>query len=85
MMWDPVEREEFQDLYMAGERVLPGLYRQVDGNREVWLEKEDILPASFDGRVACYRKVCTWGLLQKQAAVPASISENSRSLSMAGS
>ncbi|HLH80486.1 MAG TPA: hypothetical protein VKV29_09425 [Chthonomonas sp.] len=65
-MWDFIEREEFQDLYLAGERVMPGLYRQVDGKREVWLEKEDVLPASLDGRVACYRRVYSWALIQQQ-------------------
>ena len=41
-------------LFLAGERVAPGLYCQIDGAREVRLQREDTLPASLDGRVACY-------------------------------
>jgi hypothetical protein len=34
-------------MYQAGERVPPGMYRQVKGNRrEVYLCEEDYLPAS---------------------------------------
>ncbi len=42
------------DLYLAGERAPRGVYRQVDSNREIVLDREDTLPASLDGRVACY-------------------------------
>jgi hypothetical protein len=50
------------ELYLAGERVPPGIYRQVGGTREVHLETEDYLPASLDGRIACYERVLyTWG------------------------
>lgn len=42
------------DLYLAGERAPKGIYRQVDTNREIVLDREDILPGSLDGRVACY-------------------------------
>lgn len=49
------------ELYLAGQRVPPGVYRQLETNREVTLEFEDVLPASLDGRVACYEKVrFTW-------------------------
>ena len=48
-------------LFLAGERVAPGFYRQVGGTRELRLEQEDYLPASLDGRVACYVRVeNTW-------------------------
>ncbi|CEK16065.1 hypothetical protein CP488_01380 [Chthonomonas calidirosea] len=77
MMWDFVEREEFHDLYLAGERVMPGLYRQVNGKREVWLEQEDVLPASLDGRVACYRRVYSWALIQQQRPVEETSSDHS--------
>ncbi len=49
------------ELLLAGQRVLPGLYREVETGRLVLMEKEDRLPASLDGRVACYiRSTNTW-------------------------
>lgn len=56
-MWQRSEHEGVEELYLAGEKVLPGVYRQIGGSREVRFEKEDILPASLDGRVACYMRV----------------------------
>lgn len=66
MMSHP-EHESFgEDLFLAGERVLPGTYRQVGGMREVQLNHEDFLPASLDGRVACYMRISnTWGQLSE--------------------
>lgn len=49
------------ELYLAGERVPSGLYREIGTGRLVKLDEEDVLPASLDGRVATY--VCvryTW-------------------------
>lgn len=61
-MWQRSEQDGVEELFLAGERVLPGLYRQVGGNREVRFENEDILPASLDGQVACYMRVHSmWG------------------------
>lgn len=55
------ELEQDEPLYLAGDRVRPGVYRRIDGHIEVVLENEDFLPASLDGRVACYRRVYgTW-------------------------
>ncbi len=49
------------EVFLAGERVAPGLYRQIGGWREICLDQEDVLPASLDGRVACYERVQhTW-------------------------
>jgi hypothetical protein len=45
------------ELFDAGEHVTPGIYRDVRTGREVHLEVEDLLPASLDGRVACYVRV----------------------------
>ncbi len=57
-MWQQSEHETFgEELFLAGERVTPGLYREIGGHREVRLDDEDILPASLDGRVACYTRV----------------------------
>jgi hypothetical protein len=53
------------ELYLAGERVAPGIYKQVGGTRQLSLDREDYLPASLDGRVACYERVeHTWGQLR---------------------
>ena len=67
-MWKQPENDQFVDeLYLAGERVPPGTYRQVGGGREVRLEQPDYLPASLDGRVACYTRVAnTWGQISRQ-------------------
>jgi len=49
------------DLYLAGEIVSSGRYRDVDTRREVVLKEDGPLPASLDGRIAAY--VCvehTW-------------------------
>jgi hypothetical protein len=51
--YDPIKGE----LYLAGERVPPGIYREIGNRREVCFEVEDILPATLDGRVACYELV----------------------------
>ncbi len=42
------------ELYLAGQRVPAGVYKQIESNRIVILDMEDFLPASLDGRVACY-------------------------------
>ena len=48
-------------LYLAGEQVPAGRYRDVDTRREVRLEQEGRLPASLDGRIAAYACVeYTW-------------------------
>ncbi len=55
------EYDGIQELYLAGERVKPGTYRQIGADREICIDREDFLPASLDGRVACYMKVSLWG------------------------
>ncbi len=57
-MWKQPENGQFGDeLFLAGERVPQGIYRQIGADREVKLEHEDFLPASLDGRVACYTRI----------------------------
>ena len=51
--WDEYD----QEIYLAGQRVPPGCYRQVDRLRVLHLEQEDVLPASLDGHVACYHRL----------------------------
>jgi len=68
-LWRQPENEPFQDpfaeaLFLAGERVPPGIYRQIDSKRVIYITSEDHLPASLDGRVACYVRVRTWGQIQ---------------------
>lgn len=41
-------------LFLAGQKVLPGRYLHLQSGREVVLDRADLLPASLDGRVACY-------------------------------
>jgi hypothetical protein len=67
-MWQNTEHDPFaEELFLAGERVLPGIYRQIGGGREVRLEKEDTLPASLDGHVACYKRIRnTWAQMSER-------------------
>lgn len=69
-MWKQPENSQFVDeLYLAGERVPRGVYRQVGGEREIHLEKEDYLPASLDGRVACYMRMYnTWSQIIQRSS-----------------
>ena len=50
---DPI----LDSLHLAGERVPPGVYRDVFTGRSFRLETEGYLPASLDGRVACYHRI----------------------------
>ena len=66
-MWQTRADESANDVYLAGERVLAGTYRQVGGGREIQMDAEGALPASLDGRVACYMRVhSTWAQLAAQ-------------------
>jgi hypothetical protein len=57
------------NLYRAGDCPAPGLYRQVDGPRTVEIKEGESLPASFDGHVACYRRVeRLWGQIEGRQA-----------------
>src|SRR5262245_60707291 len=54
-MWTRPESDQFADeLYLAGERVPRGTYKQLGSNRRFVMEQNGVLPASMDGRVACY-------------------------------
>ncbi len=58
---------EWEELFLAGQRVEPGLYRQLGTGREIRLEEEDVLPASLDGHVACYMRIeHTWRQISSQ-------------------
>lgn len=50
------------ELFLAGERVPSGLYREIETGYEIQLDEEDSLPASLDGHIAAYTCVrYTWG------------------------
>ena len=53
-MHDHVRVNSEHTLYLAGERVVAGFYRRMDARVTVQLDQDDFLPASLDGRVACY-------------------------------
>lgn len=54
------------ETFVAGQWVAPGVYQRIDSPHTVCLNKADYLPASLDGRVACYRRVQpTWGQQQR--------------------
>ena len=60
-MWNSPENGHFvEEILLAGEIVSPGTYRQIGSHTIVTLNREDHLPASLDGRVACYRKIALW-------------------------
>lgn len=60
------------EVYLAGERVPAGIYRQIGSPREICLEHTDVLPASLDGRVACYERLLyTWQQIRQTHAAHA--------------
>ncbi len=59
--------QDMAEVYIAGQRVPAGTYRQLGTVRAVVLDKEDILPASLNGRVAAYvRRPMTFAEIQRQ-------------------
>lgn len=55
-MWPPPDYY-VQEVFLANQRVGPGIYRQVGSKTEIVLAEPDRLPASHDGRIACYVRV----------------------------
>ena len=59
-MWHRPENDQYVDeILLAGDRVSAGVYRRLGSSQIVRLETEDYLPASLDGRVACYLPVAS--------------------------
>ncbi len=57
-MWEQPDNDQYSDrLYLAGEIAPAGIYRQMGTNRQITLDRDNYLPASMDGQVACYSKV----------------------------
>ena len=64
-----IEPEDIHQLnvFLAGDRVEAGRYRELNSGKELHLETEDTLPASLDGRVACYARLTNiWAELIKE-------------------
>ena len=61
-MWQMPEMDTHgEDLLLAGQHVEPGLYREIGTGRAVSIEQEGVLPATLNGRVACYVRIAnTW-------------------------
>ena len=51
-MWQQEYDQFAEELFLAGERVPPGNYRQIDSKRDIQIPSKDYLPASLDGRIA---------------------------------
>lgn len=49
--------ESSAELYLAGELVASGTYRNIDSGRVLRLPEGGHLPASLDGKVACFRRI----------------------------
>ncbi len=58
------------EIYLTGQRASSGLYREVGSGREIWLEPEELLPRTPEGRPASY--VCVYYTWNQQHASPAS-------------
>ena len=48
---------DMESIYLAGELAPAGLYQRIGTSQTVELNQQDYLPATFDGRVACYARV----------------------------
>lgn len=58
-MWLRIPEDAQEGFYLAGELAPPGLYQRVGGGEPVRLISTERLPASLDGRVACYTRLHT--------------------------
>lgn len=66
-MWAAPENDQYGEaLFLVGERVTAGLYRQLGTNRAVLIPETDYLPASLDCQVACYVRVALWADVVRQ-------------------
>ena len=70
-MWQQPEHDQFaEEIFLAGERVESGAYKQVGTGRILRLSEAGHLPASLDGRVACYVRMFTWAERMPLASHP---------------
>ena len=54
-----------ESIYLAGELAPAGLYQRLDTPHTVRLLEKDYLPATLDGRVACYTRIALWADLNE--------------------
>jgi hypothetical protein len=52
-----VRDTDTESIYLAGELAPAGLYQRIGSTHTVRLIVQDYLPATLDGRVACYARV----------------------------
>lgn len=55
-----------EDVYLAAERVPSGIYQEIESLRQVILQEDGFLPASLNGRVACYQRTRLLSPCQKR-------------------
>ena len=62
-MWQQPDNDQFVDeLLLAGQKAAPGLYRELGTGRLDEMAYEEPIPATLDGRIACYVKISNlWG------------------------
>ena len=65
MWYRPLNEEYAAELLLAGQMAPAGIYRETGSGRLVHLTMTDILPPSFDGRIACYVPIKTWAQILK--------------------
>jgi hypothetical protein len=64
----PEVSEADERLYLAGQTVGAGTYREIRSGREVVITTRGTLPATFDGRVAEYvRRTPVWAEIRRGA------------------
>ena len=51
------QQEDTDSIFLAGELAPAGLYQRLGTSHTLRLAEQDYLPATFDGRVACYVRI----------------------------
>jgi hypothetical protein len=65
-----VSDADMESIFLAGEIAPAGLYQRLGTPHTVRLTQQDYLPATLDGRVACYTRVHSlWSELDDLASV----------------
>jgi hypothetical protein len=63
-MAECVEEVTLRTVRLPGELAKSGTYRELNSGRIIVLDKDELLPSSLDGRVACYIRIPpVWGRL----------------------
>ncbi len=57
-MWKQPQNDHFvEELYLAGEKAPPGLYKQIGAPCVIRLGESEALPVGNGGHAVCYRRV----------------------------